>query len=83
MQACATGYSQGYTIAGVDTAKVSLVISDGVNTFPLTPVGGQAMQTNLTYRSNDSYLIPPGYSVQAKSTIPASFDMMPSIVEEV
>jgi hypothetical protein len=79
-----TDVNTRYTVPGPDTAKLNIVVSSGVNDFHVLPVIGQDMDTSISssYRNGDVYLIPNGYSVKLKSTLPGSVAAMLTVVED-
>lgn len=71
-----------YSCGGTDTTKFTITINNGTSDFYVTPVAGQTMRSDSTYRATDTYLIPNGFSVKVKSTVPNAVDAMFTIVEE-
>lgn len=74
-----------YTVSGWnDTAKVEITINNGTTDFYLTSQLGQTLSTNINsnFRTNDTYLIPPTYSVKLMTDSPNSVASMLTIVEE-
>ncbi len=79
----AQNINSSYTIVGPDlTNKVYITVNDGTNDFYITPITGQTIRTDASFRTNDTYMIPDGYSVKMKSTLPISLDALLSVVEE-
>lgn len=78
----ANNINSQYTVVGLDTTKLWLTLNDGTNDFSLTPVSGVPLKTDGAFRSTDTYLIPAGYSVKAKSLLPKSIDLLLTVVEE-
>ena len=84
-QTYGAGIDKIYTVSGWnDTAKAYITINNGTSNFYLTSQLGQLLSTNINsnFRSTDSYLIPPTYSVQIMTDSPNSVSSMLTIVEE-
>ena len=85
MQIYGAGIDKKYTVSGWnDTAKVEIAINNGTTDFYLTSQLGQTLSTNINsnFRTNDTYLIPPTYSVKLMTDSPNSVASMLTIVEE-
>lgn len=80
----AAGVNNQYTVSGPDTAYFNATVSSLSNDFHILPVDGQPIDTSTvsSYRNSDVYLIPNGYSVKLKSTLPGSLSAMLTIVED-
>ena len=78
----ATSISTAYQVVGIDTTRFAVTLSGDSNDFFITPITGVSLLTNTSYRVNDTYLIPPGYSIKLRSTHPNSLDCLLTIVEE-
>lgn len=84
-QTYGTGIDKKYTVSGWnDTAKVEIAINNGTTDFYLTSQLGQTLSTNINsnFRTNDTYLIPPTYSVKLMTDTPNAVASMLTIVEE-
>jgi hypothetical protein len=63
--------------------SVSVAITDGTTTTMVTANAGVLMPNpNVSYRSTDAYLIPNGYSIKMRSTVPNSVSAVISVVED-
>lgn len=79
------GVDKKYTVSGWnDTAKAYITINDGTTDFYLSSKLGQTLSTNINsnFRTNDTYLIPPTYSVKLMTDSPNAVASMLTIVEE-
>lgn len=76
------GVNTVYQATGLDTTRLYVTINNGTSDFYITPVTGQTLRTDSSYRSVDTYLIPNGYSVKIRSMLPNAVDAMLTVVEE-
>lgn len=76
------GVNTSYQATGLDTTRLYVAINNGTSDFFITPVTGQTLRTDSSYRSVDTYLIPNGFSVKLRSMLPNAVDTMLTIVEE-
>jgi hypothetical protein len=77
------GINVAYAAPGPDTARFTVAVSGGGTDFEVTPYGGALVATGSAYRTNDTYVIPAGYTVKLRSSLAGSLNCLLTIVEEV
>lgn len=77
------GLNKSYAAPGPDTARFIVTVSGGGNDFEVTPFGGAIIATGSSYRTNDTYVIPAGYSVKLRSSLAGSLNSLLTIIEEI